>query len=42
MLQYSAIDPKVCQETAVGRRKSQKEVYLRIPCSYDNLEETGC
>ena len=27
LLEYSAIDPKVCQEAGVGRRKSLKAIF---------------
>ena len=38
---YSAIEPKVCQNVGVGRRKSLKTIYGRISYLYDNLEATG-
>ena len=41
LLEYSAIDPKVCQEAGVVRGKNLKKIYQRMSFLYDNLETTG-
>ena len=41
LLEYCAIDPKMCPGIGVGRRKRLKATYYRISCLYDNLAGTG-
>ena len=37
---YGEINPKMCQDAGVGRRKSLKAIYLRTSCLCNNLEAT--